>query len=185
MALVPYQNPEDLAPEYRSLLDRPINLFRGFANSPAALAHFHPFGEWIRWDCELDGRLRELAILEVGFLTASEYEFTHHVVISRQFGVTDEDIDNLIAFTRGEETTLSDLDLLVLTAARELTIDRTLTDDTANALIKELGHARFTDVVVISAFYNMVVRVLGGLRIDNEPEYAQVLERFPLDPPRV
>ena len=186
MALVPYISPDELAEDYQPLLARPINLFRAFANSPDALAQFHPFGEWIRWECQLDGRQRELLILQVGYLTADPYEWSHHVEIAQRFGVTEADIDGLVAVTAGGQApTLSAQDRLLLVAARELTVQRRLNDDTAQALIDQFGNARFTDVVVVVAFYNMVVRVLGGLRVDVEPEYQSYLERFPLGPAAV
>lgn len=182
MALVPYLEPDQVPEAYRHLLERPINLFRALSNSPEGLAHFHPLGEWIRWDCQLDPRLRELLILQVGYLAQDPYEWSHHVVISRQFGVTDEDIEGLIAFTAGEPNGLSQLDRIVLQAATELTRDRRLADETVARLSEHYDAGQLTDIVVVAAFYNMVVRVLGGLRIEVEPgtEYAEALELFPV-----
>lgn len=180
MAIVPYVTADDLSPEHAELLVRPINLFRGLANSPHFFAQFHPFGEWIRWDCELDPREREMLILAVGYLTNSPYEFSHHIALSAQFGVVDDDIQALVDHLEGRESTLRPRELLMVEAARQLTEDRVLQDETAEALVAEFGHARVVDIVGIASFYNMVVRILGGLRIDNEPEYAMHLDRFPL-----
>ena len=74
MALVPYLTESDLDESDRPLLARPINLYRALVNSPQGLRHFAGTGRWIRHGCELDPRLRELAILQVGYLTASAYE---------------------------------------------------------------------------------------------------------------
>jgi alkylhydroperoxidase family enzyme len=181
VARVPYRDVTELTPAHQPLLARPINLFLALANSPEALARFHPFGEWIRWDSELDSRLRELVILQVGYLCGSEYEFTHHVQISRQFGVTNDDVVSLIAFAKGETApSLSELERLALTATRELTEHREISDDTWAGLAMHLDPGRLVDLVVIVAFYNMVVRILAGLQVDNEPEYRAVLDRFPL-----
>src|SRR4051812_47110191 len=121
MARVPYLSESDLSDEDRPLLARPINLFRALANSPGGLRQHFNMGEWIRFGCELDPRLRELAILQVGYLTANAYEFSHHVEISRRFGVTDDDIEGLRAFHDGRPSDLGELERLVLTAAREMT----------------------------------------------------------------
>ncbi len=180
MAIVPYKNADDLSPEHAAMLERPINLFRGLANSPELFARFHALGEWIRWDCELDPRERELLILAVGYLTNSPYEFSHHVALSAQFGVTDPDVAALIDALEGRPSTLGRRELLLVDAARQLTEHRKLDDPTAAALVSEFGDARVVDIVAIASFYNMVVRVLGGLRIDNEPEYEVHLDRFPL-----
>lgn len=180
MAIVPYRTADDLDSAHRELLVRPINLFRGLANSPELFARFHALGEWIRWDCELDSRERELLILAVGYLTSSPYEFSHHIALSAQFGVEDADISALIDHLESRPSTLGARELLLADAARELTEDRRLTDATAAALTDGFGAARVVDIVAIASFYNMVVRVLGGLRIDNEPEFEVHLDRFPL-----
>lgn len=180
MARVPYLTPADLSPEHARLLDRPITLFRGLANSPGALANHHQFGEWIRWDCTLDPRLRELLILQVGYLTKSPYEFSHHIEISQSFGVTEADIRQLISLAKGEPTTLEATDVLTLNAARELTEDGGISDSTWAALAQHFDNTLLTEFVIVVSFYNYVVRVLSALQIDVEPEYQKYLDQFPL-----
>ncbi|TDE11819.1 carboxymuconolactone decarboxylase family protein [Jiangella asiatica] len=180
MARVPYLSEADLAPADRDMMARPINLFRALANSPGGMRRHYEFGEWIRWECELDPRLRELAILHVGYLTANAYEFSHHVEIGRRFGVTDADVDGLARFAAGEPSGLSELEDLVLAAARELTEDAGLAPSTWAALCERLPAPRVTELVIVVAFYNYVVRVLSGLDIDVEDEYLPYLDRFPL-----
>ncbi|MDQ3286920.1 MAG: carboxymuconolactone decarboxylase family protein, partial [Pseudomonadota bacterium] len=68
----------------------------------------------------MDARLRELAILQVGWLARSPYEWSHHIKIGQDFGVTDADIEALVAESRGEATALEPLARLVLQAAREI-----------------------------------------------------------------
>ena len=79
MARVPYLDPSDLAPEHRDLLKRPINLHRALAHSPNALQSMNGLATFIRQDSGLDPRLRELAILQVGYLARAPYEWSHHV----------------------------------------------------------------------------------------------------------
>ncbi|MFI8595560.1 carboxymuconolactone decarboxylase family protein [Microbacterium sp. NPDC078428] len=180
MALVPYVDPADVPDDLSAAFSRPINLLRALVNSPGAFRQFHPFGEWIRWQCELDPRQRELLILAVGYLACSPYEYSHHIALSAQFGVTDADIAALVDHLEGHPSDLGDQERLLIDAARELTEDRRLSDRTAAALGAHYNDSRLVDIVVVASFYNMVVRVLGGLRIDNEPEYDGHLDRFPL-----
>src|ERR1700754_4614832 len=180
MALVPYLSESDLAEADRPLLARPINLFRALANSPDGLRPFSVLGQWIRPGCELDPRLRELAILQVGHLTASPYEFSHHVKIGHDFGVTDEDITALGAATAGREHGLGEVETAVLAAAREITADGRMAEGTWAALQEHLGRARLVDLVIVIAFYNAVVRILATLQIDVEPDYQRYLQEFPL-----
>ena len=181
MSRVPYVNRDDLTPEFQYLLDRPISLYRGLANSPEALAVHQKFGKWVRWESALDPRLRELLILHVGYLTKSPYEFSHHIKISQDFGVTEDEIRQLIRYSNGQGCTLSEIDQLALAAARQLTENLSISDETWAALAKHFDPPRLTDIVLVVSFYNSVVRVLSGLQIDVEPEYQKYLDAFPLD----
>jgi len=116
MARVPYLEPSDLAPENRDLLARNINLYRALVHSPEGTRSFVTLAKYIRFHSRLDPRLREIAILQVGYLTRSPYEYSHHIKIGRDFGVTDDDIRAIEAETKGETTNLSPLAKAVLRA---------------------------------------------------------------------
>jgi alkylhydroperoxidase family enzyme len=183
MARIPYLTEDDLRPEDRELLKRKINLARLLANSPGAARNFEKLGQWIRFESRLDPRLRELAILQVGYMTRSDYEYSHHIKIGRDFGVSDADIRAMIAETNGEESGLPELDRAVLRSAREMTDGLKICDDTFAVLRRDLDDERIVDLVVTIAFYNGVVRLLASLEIDVEPDYETYLEAFPLPPP--
>src|SRR5205814_3672064 len=102
MARLPYLEADQVAPEYRDMLKRNTNLHKLLVNSPDMARAFNGVGGYIRFKSKLDPRLRELAILQVGWLERSEYEFTHHVKIGKEFGVTDDDIAGLMAETEGK-----------------------------------------------------------------------------------
>src|SRR5674536_79684 len=107
MAGLAYLEADQIAPEYRDMLTRNTNLQKLFVNSPDMARAFSGIGVYSRFKSTLDPRLRELAILQVGWLEKSEYEFTHHVKIGKEFGVTDEDIAGLMAETEGKASGLS------------------------------------------------------------------------------
>jgi alkylhydroperoxidase family enzyme len=180
MARVPYLEPSDLAPEDQDLLKRPISLNKALANSPKAARAFSGLGGYIRYGSKLDPRLRELAILQVGWLARSPYEWSHHVKLGHDFGVSDEDVQALIDDTAGKPTGLDALSKLVLRAAREMTVEGAMADATFAALQAELGNERVVDLTLAIGFYSAVVRVLATLQIDVEPDYMPYLERFPL-----
>jgi alkylhydroperoxidase family enzyme len=179
MARVPYLDQSDLPAEHKDLLARNINLFRAMAHSPNGARAFHGLGEFIRHRSRLDPRLRELAILQVGYLTTSVYEYTHHIKIGRDFGVSDDDIRAIAAETAGRPSGLEPLARTVLRAAREMTQGFAISDDAFAALQRDLDHERLTDLVITIAFYNGVVRFLATMQIDNEPEYQRFLADFP------
>jgi alkylhydroperoxidase family enzyme len=180
MARVPYLEQSDLPPEHRDLLARPIALNRAMANNPEASRAFSVPAMYIRHKSRLDPRLRELAILQVGYLTKSAYEYSHHVKIGRDFGVSDDDIRAIGEETAGRPSKLDPLAKTVLRAAREMTTGLAMSDATFAALERELGREKLIDLAMAVAFYNGVVRLLGTLQIDVEPEYQKYLEEHPL-----
>ena len=179
MARVPYLEQSDLATEDQALLNRPIWLAKALVNSPKAARAFFGLGGYIRHGSKLDPRLRELAILQVGWLARSPYEWSHHVKLGHDFGVTDADVRALIDDTDGKPTGLDALSKLVLQAAREMTRDGAMSAPTFAALQTELGNELVVDLTLTIGFYNAVVRVLGTLQIDVEPDYQPYLDQFP------
>jgi alkylhydroperoxidase family enzyme len=180
MARVPYLSKSDLAEADQDLLNRPISLFKALVNSPKAARAFSGLGGYIRYGSKLDPRLRELAILQVGWLARSPYEWSHHVKLGHDFGVSDADIQALIDDTAGKPTTLDALSLTVLKAAREITDDGAMAAPTFTSLQTTLGNELVVDLTVTIAFYCAVVRLLATLEIDVEPDYMPYLERWPL-----
>jgi len=180
MARVPYLEAGDLPPEQQDLLKRPIALFKALVNSPNAARAFSGLGQYIRYGSKLDPRLRELAILQVGWLARSPYEWSHHVKIGRDFGVTDGDIRGLIDDTDGRPTQLDDLSRAVLRAAREMTRNGAMGEASFATLQQALGNEQVVDLTLTIAFYNAMVRVLATLQIDVEDDYMPYLRQFPL-----
>lgn len=180
MARVPYLDVTDLPAEDQDLLKRPIALHRALVNSPKGARAFAALGQFIRYGSKLDPRLRELAILQVGWLARSPYEWSHHVKIGHDFGVSDADIHALIEESAGRPTQLDELTRTVLRAAREMTEQGAMTNASFAALQAALGHEQVVDLTLTIGFYNAVVRVLATLRIDVEEEYMPYLQQFPL-----
>jgi len=70
----------------------------------------------------------------------------------------------------------------VLRAAREMTVDCGIADDTFAVLKQHLDNERIVDLVLAVAFYNSTVRILESLKVDVEPGYQRYLQEFPLPP---
>src|ERR1700761_2901600 len=152
MARVPYLEATDLSAENQDLLKRRISLFQALVNSPNAARAFGGLGHFIRYGSKLDPRLRELAILQVGWLARSPYEWSHHIKLGHDFGVTDDDIRALIDDTEGRPTSLDGLSRLVLAAAREMTGHGAMTEPTFAALHAELGNELVVDLTLAIGF---------------------------------
>src|ERR1700689_1456118 len=101
MARLPYLEPDQVAPEYRDMLERNTNLHKLLVNSPDMARALNGIGSFIRFKSKIEPRLREHTTLQVGGVEKSEYEITHHVKIGKEFGVTDDDIQAMMAETEG------------------------------------------------------------------------------------
>ena len=183
MARLPYLEKSDLPAEHQDLLNRGITLAKCMVHSPNATRAFQGLGMFIRHKSRLDPRLREIAILAVGWITQAPYEWSHHVKIGLEFGVSEGDISALIDECAGKPNALEPVAKLVIKAAREMTQDLAVSDATFAELRKHFDNEHLTDLVVTMAFYNAVVRFLGTMRIDVEPDYQPYLDKFPLQKP--
>jgi alkylhydroperoxidase family enzyme len=180
MARLPYLDKSDLLPEHRDLLARNINLYRLLAHSPRGARSLNTLARYIRDGSRLDPRLRQLAILQIGYITRSAYEYSHHIRISRDFDVSDDDIRAIADETAGRPTSLDPIARAVLQAARELTRDLKVSDETFATLKQSLDDERLTDLFITIAYYNGLVRLMAALDIDVEDEYRLYLDEFPL-----
>jgi alkylhydroperoxidase family enzyme len=180
MARVPYLTKEDLEPDDRVLLDRPANIFRALVNSPGGARAFARHGSYLLGRSKLAPRLRELAILQVGYSARSPYEYSHHIEIGRQAGLSDDDIRAIASETAGKKTHLNDLERAVLRAARDLTAEIAISDETFAVLEENLESSHLVDLVLTIAYYNGVVRILSALEVDVEDQYLPLLTEFPL-----
>ena len=159
MARVPYVDNKDLPEQYRNQLSSDTNVTRALSNSPQLAFLSGSMARYIRHESKVDPRLRELAIIQVGYSARSAYEYTHHIKIGRSFGVTEDDLRAIADETAGRPTKLEPLAKSVLRAA--------------------FDNARLVDLLYTIANYNGVVRILAALQVDLEDEYKIYLEKFP------
>jgi alkylhydroperoxidase family enzyme len=161
-------------------LARNLNLYRALAHSPRAARSLNTLARYIRDGSRLDPRLRELAVLQVSYLTRSAWGYSHHIRIGREVGLSDEDVRSVADETAGRPTRLEPLAKAVLSAAREMTTELSVSDKTFAALRQELDDERLTDLMVTIAFYNGLVRLLETMQVDVEEDYLPYLDEFPL-----
>src|ERR1700746_3744041 len=154
MARLPYLDKSDLLPEHQDLLARNLNLYRVLAHSPRAARSLNTLARYLRDGRRLDPRLRELAILQVSYLTRSAWGYSHHVRIGREVGLSDDDIRAVADEPAGRATKLDATAKTVLRAAREMTTELSVSDKTFAALRPELDDERLADLVVTISFYN-------------------------------
>jgi len=159
------------------------------ANHPEALRVFWPrIGTWLHGKGGLAARLRELAIIQSSYVTASGYEFAHHVTLAMTKGLTHDDILAIIDQSSGKASGLSAFERSVLKAARDLTLHAQIDDETRAVLEGGLSRKDLIELVVVTSYYNHIIRLVSALRITLDDGHAKetglkaVLERCPPPP---
>ena len=162
-----------LSDEQRAALEpflvqgRVLNIFRTMAQLPRALTAFLAWGGYIlSRRNSLPARIRELAILRVGYLCGAGYEWTQHVPIGRDNGLSDEEIERIKSGPTAPDW--SPLDRAILRASDELVQDHFMTDATWRDLA-ELGDTGRTDLVFTVGQYTQVSMILNSLGVQLDP----------------
>ncbi|MCT9079610.1 carboxymuconolactone decarboxylase family protein [Streptomyces fulvoviolaceus] len=157
-----------------SLLPRRLRNERGAGPAMATLARhpqlaeiFLPFSTYVLFHSTLPPRLRELATLRVARRRDCAYEWTSHLVLARQAGLTEAEIE---AAGRGKAA--DPLDSLVLAAVDELEDDSTVSDRTWDALGEHLDERQRMDLVFTVGTYALLAMAFNtfGVLPDQEEE---------------
>ena len=180
MARIPYVEAAAL-PEASKSQPLKQNFQRMYANSPNGARAYMTIAGYVRDDSTLDPKLRELALLQVGHVTRSAYEFTHHVKVALGVGLTPEQIAAIPEANAGRPTGFSPIELAVLKVAAAVTAGEAVDDETFAFLAMALGSEHLMDLLFVTAHYLGMARLLTTLRVDLEDEYRAYLADFPLD----
>lgn len=121
-----------------------------------------------------------MAILQVAYQSKSSYEWSHHIRIGKDFGVTDADIKSLIAESIGTNSSLEYSEKAVLRAARECVDSQGVSEETFKVLSQYLNAELLVDLVLTITTYCSIAKLIYSLDIDVEPDYQQYLQLYPL-----
>jgi len=159
--------------EVRELLPRSLgggrvlNLFTTLARHPKLLKRWLVFGNHVLGKSTLPAREREIAILRVGWLCQSEYEWGQHVVIGRMAGLSDAEIRRI---PLGPSAPGWDpFEATLLTAVDELRADSMIKDETWSALVARYDTKQVIDLVFTVGQYTLVSMALNtlGVQLDD------------------
>jgi alkylhydroperoxidase family enzyme len=143
-----------------------LNIFRTLARTPKAARGFLAWGNYIlSRRNDLPAREREIVILRIGFLCKSGYEWTQHVRIGKQSGLTD---DEIVRLKKGADAGWSPADAALIRASDELHHDQFITDATWAALKTHYSDKQCMDLVFTAGQYTQVSMLLNsfGVQLD-------------------
>jgi alkylhydroperoxidase family enzyme len=182
VGVLPLIEADSLAPQHRDIVKSGTNLHRTTAHSPETSRLSQGLGGHLRHKTTLDGRLRELGILQVACSSGFEYEYAHHLRIGQEFGLTDADLAAAALETAGRDSGLEPLGRLVMRAGREMAVGLCASPGTMRELAAALSPEHLVDLVFALSFYVGFGRLTGSFELEVEPDLRPLLDRFPIRP---
>jgi alkylhydroperoxidase family enzyme len=120
------------------------------------------------YQCELDNRLREIAICRQARSARAAYELHQHRQIAQNNGVSEAELASILSDP--VVTSLDNRANLVCQAADELEATATLSDGTQDALYSTLGLRQATELILTLSFYCAVARFTNATRAPIEAD---------------
>jgi 4-carboxymuconolactone decarboxylase len=171
-------NRDELSERQRETYDRiaggPRQEVRGpfvaWLRSPVFADHAAAMGSYLRFESDLPGRIKELAVLMVAKSWHATFVWNAHQALALEAGLTEEAID---AIGRGHPPLLHD------EASRighgflaELLDDKYVSDETWRKAVDQFGDQGVVDLLAIAGYYVMVAMTvmatnLGGSDLPN------------------
>ena len=174
MARVPLLDVED-SPALKDLADRiraarrgrVINVYRLLLHSPPLAETWFDHNNAVRWDTGLDGRLREMVIIRVGYLTHARYILGQHVPkLALGEGLTLPECEALQDWQGS--SLFKERDRVVLAYTDAMTRDIEVPDGVFEPLREYFDDRQIVELTVLIGTYAMHVRVFEALKLDPE-----------------
>ena len=177
MSRLPLLTKDEVPAEYRDIFGVGMNLHRQTLHSPKLARHSRQMGLYFRKESPLPACLCEIAILQIAWLARSSYEYSHHLKIALESGVSEDDLKMLAT---GQSFTTDPVTQLVIHVATQMTVDGSVNPTTFAELQKSFSAEQIIDLLFVTSFYIGFVRFTASLALQVEPEYQTYLDRFPL-----
>ena len=143
---------------------RVLNLWKVMGHCPYIGLNFQRLGNSLLRGEELSAKLRELAVLRVGCLAQSEYEFKQHSAIALQCGVSQKQIDEIPDWAASSE--FSDEERAVLRYTDEVAEVIRVKGETFDKLRSFLGEHAIVELTTAIGYWGMAARILVALDVE-------------------
>jgi alkylhydroperoxidase family enzyme len=146
--------------------DRPVSNIVGiFAWHPALAKAFFAFNSHL-FHSTLSARDREMATVRIAWLRRGEYEWAQHVRMAKSAGLSDEEIDAIMA---GPDSPVwGPRDAALLRAVDEIAADHYVSDETWKRLSEDFDRKQLMDLVFTIGAYDLLAVAFNtfGLQLD-------------------
>ncbi|HVA78020.1 MAG TPA: carboxymuconolactone decarboxylase family protein [Candidatus Binataceae bacterium] len=139
-----------------------INIFRVMMNHPNLARRWSVFGAHVLAKSTLPARDRELAILRIGWLNQSPYEWEQHVIIGKRSGISEAEIEQI---QKGPKAGWNKHEAALIQAADDLFENSVVSDETWKTLYEKYNIEQMMDVVFTIGQYNLVSWALNSFGV--------------------
>lgn len=179
MSRLPLLQRDEIAPADLDIFGAGMNLHRLTLHSPRLARLSRQMGLYFRKESRMDSKLIELGILQVAYLERSAYEYSHHLKIALEVGLSETQIRAIGDDDLARHGALTPDMVATLRAARDMVRQGKVSDASYEAL-SHLDADQIVDLLFVLSFYVGFVRFTGSLNVQVEPEYQPFLDRYPL-----
>jgi alkylhydroperoxidase family enzyme len=163
--------PSEWTDEQRELLTRGnpprvLNVFATLARHQDLYRRWMPFANHVLFKSSLPPREREMAILRVGWLCRSGYEFHQHTRIGKASGLSDQEIERLKSDPGAAGW--SEAESALLQAVDDLHGDQFISDATWQRLSRHYDTNQVIDLVFAVGQYTLVSMALNSFGVQIE-----------------
>ena len=142
-----------------------INVYKLLLHSPGIAEVWLDLINAVRWKVDLDGRLREIVIIRVGYLNRCSYVVKQHVPLhSAPEGLTQEECDALADWRASNLFNARERASLAFTDASTREVE--IPDDVFEELQRHFNERQIVELSVLVGTYNMHTRMCQALKID-------------------
>ena len=172
MPRIPYPELASLSPQVRQAIgEQPANVSLMMAAASAPVYRgLGQLGGALISGSSLPPKLRELAILRVGYLSGSAYEVFQHEALARHIGMSEAQIDAIRAGD-GASPALDQAARDVLAFVEDIVANVRASDATLAEVGKHLDTSQLVDLIIVTGYYMTVCRLLetSGIEIEASP----------------
>jgi AhpD family alkylhydroperoxidase len=144
------------------------NALATLVRHPELTRAFLRFNIHLLFSSTLPPRVRELAILRVAHRRGCEYEWSHHVALAKEAGLSDHEIE---AIRHGEPA--DEIGRVVLSAVDELEEKSNLSDTTWATLAERFDERQRMDLIFTVGCYGALAMAFNTFGVELERESRQ------------
>lgn len=142
------------------------NLMHTLAWNPGLLRRWLPYGGKLLAGGKLPVRVREIVIIRVGAILRSEYEWSQHVPIGIDAGLSREEI---WALAGAGEVEWSERDRAVIDAVDEMRAAAKISDGTWEILRAHFSEAQLVELPMLAGAYTGLAYFLNSFQVEVDP----------------